>query len=95
MDSFENLMAILLEREGYWVTTSFKVDLTKSEKIKIGKPTTPRWELDLIAYKAGPNELLIVECKSFLNSIGVTLTQFLEEMKRGLKNISCSITPKF
>jgi hypothetical protein len=71
MDSFENLMAFLLKKEGYWVFTSYKVELTKDEKKRIGRPSSPRWELDLIAYKAKNNTLLIVECKSFLDSHGV------------------------
>lgn len=73
MDSFESLVSSLLQREGYWTRTSFKVELTKEEKRAIGRPSSPRWELDLIAYKAKPNELLVVECKSFLDSPGVRL----------------------
>jgi hypothetical protein len=52
MDSFETLVGSLLEKDGYWVRTAMKVDLTKEEKRKIGRPSTPRWELDLVAYKA-------------------------------------------
>ncbi|SYZ72637.1 conserved hypothetical protein [Candidatus Zixiibacteriota bacterium] len=71
MDSFENLMAFLMRREGYWVQTSFKVDLTKKDKIAMGRPTSPRWELDLLAYKAKGNVLRVIECKSFFDSVGV------------------------
>jgi len=71
MDSFETLVGSLLEKDGYWVRTSVKVELTRAEKGKIGRPSSPRWELDLVAYKAGTNELLVVECKSFLDSPGV------------------------
>lgn len=71
MDSFETLVGSLLEKDGFWVRTSIKVDLTAEEKRKIGRPSSPRWELDLVAYKAKSNELWVVECKSFLDSPGV------------------------
>ncbi|MCK4625580.1 MAG: hypothetical protein KAV00_09745 [Phycisphaerae bacterium] len=76
MDAFENIVAMILNREGYWVRTSYKVNLTKEEKRKIGKPSSPRWELDVVAYKPRSNELLVIECKSFLNSRGVVYKDF-------------------
>lgn len=72
MDAFENLMALLLRREGYWTMTSYRVDLTKEQKQEIGRHSSPRWELDLVAYKGSTNEVLVVECKSYLDSDGVT-----------------------
>jgi len=71
MDAFENVISMLLRREGYWATTSFQVDLTKEEKRRIGKASSPRWELDVVAHKGSTNEVLVVECKSFLDSTGV------------------------
>ena len=71
MDSFESIVRTIFENKGYWVKTSFKVDLTKEEKRRIGRPTSPRWELDVIAYKGGSNEILVIECKSYLDSPGV------------------------
>ena len=71
MDSFESIVKTIFENKGYWVKTSFKVDLTKEEKRKIGRPSCPRWELDVVAYKGGNNELLVIECKSYLDSPGV------------------------
>ncbi len=71
MNAFESLIALLLRRRGYWTRTSFKVELTKPEKRKIGRPSSPRWELDLIAYKGADNEVLAVECKSYLDSSGI------------------------
>lgn len=71
MDAFENLMALLLRREGYWTTTSYRVDLDKGQKRAIGRHSTPRWELDVLAYRGSKNEVLVVECKSFLDSPGV------------------------
>ena len=75
MDAFENIVAGLLEQEGYWVRTSFKVNLTKAEKRKIGRASSPRWELDIVAYKPKSNTILVVECKSFLDSPGVRFAQ--------------------
>ena len=71
MDAFETLVSELLWQEGYWVRTSVKVNLTREEKIAIGRPTAPRWELDIVAYSARDNLLRIVECKSYLDSRGV------------------------
>lgn len=85
MDAFENIVAMILRREGYWVRTSYKVKLTKEDKRKIRRPTTPRWELDVIAYKPRSNELLVVECKSFLNSLGVVYKDFSGKSERGKK----------
>ena len=82
MDSFETLMAMLLEREGYWVQNAFKVNLTKEEKRTIGRPSSPRWEIDLVAYKGATNEVRIVECKSYLDSPGVGLTNFVTDGSR-------------
>ena len=85
MDSFESLIANILEYEGYWVYPSFKVELTSTEKKKIGKPTCPRWEIDLLAYKGRYNELLVVECKSFLDSTGVRYRGFNGTDKKDAK----------
>lgn len=71
MDAFEQLVAELHWSLGYWVRTSVKVSLTKEEKVSIGRPSAPRWELDVVCYKADVNELLVLECKSYLNSPGV------------------------
>ena len=71
MDSFESLIAMLLKREGFWTAIGVKVELTKAEKRAIGVPSTPRWEMDVVAYRGATNELLAVECKSFLDSTGV------------------------
>lgn len=78
MDSFENIVASILDRNGYWTRTEFKVDLTASDKKKIGRPSSPRWELDVIAYDASANQILAVECKSYLDSPGVRAQAFSE-----------------
>lgn len=71
MDAFESLMSMLLRHDGYWTIPSFKVELSKEEKRQIGRSSSPRWEIDLVAYKGSTNEILAVECKSFLDSRGV------------------------
>jgi hypothetical protein len=76
MDSFEQVVAEILWREGYWVRTSVKVELTKEEKREIYLPSSPRWELDVVAYKAKENALLVVECKSYLDNPGVRFHGF-------------------
>lgn len=55
---------------------SFKVELTKAEKREIGRYSSPRWELDVVAYRGATNELRVVECKSFLDSPGVECGAF-------------------
>src|SRR5262245_50181400 len=71
MQSFESLIAMLLTHEGYWTATSVKVNLTKEDKQRIGRASCPRWEIDVLGYRAKSNELLVVECKSLLDSTGV------------------------
>jgi len=51
MDAFEHVIATILERDGFWVRTTFKVELTKEDKVAIGRPSSPRWELDVIGYR--------------------------------------------
>lgn len=50
MDYFESICKTLLEDEGYWVRQSYKVELSKEQKRKLGKPSLPRPEIDLIAF---------------------------------------------
>lgn len=74
MHGFEELVAGILEAQGYWIQPSFKVALTKEEKVSIGRPSAPRWEIDLLAYRAPENLVLAVECKSYMDSSGVDLS---------------------
>lgn len=76
MDAFETIVATILERDGFWVRTTFKVELTKEEKREIGRPSSPRWEIDVVGYRPGDNLLRVVECKSYLDSRGVSLAAF-------------------
>jgi len=73
MDAFEKLVAEILWAEGYWVRTSVRVNLTKEEKVRIGRRSSPRWELDVVGYRGRENVLQVIECKSYLDSRGVTL----------------------
>ncbi len=77
MQAFEALVGEILEAEGYWVRQSYKVLLTKEEKREIGRPSSPRWEVDVLAYRARDNHVLAVECKSYLDSPGVNLEDIL------------------
>ena len=79
MDHFETIISTLLEAEGYWVRSSFKVNVTKEEKRQVGKHSIPRPEIDLLALRFSTNEVLALEAKSFLDSPGVKLTQLQEE----------------
>src|SRR5438046_1187064 len=76
MDAFEQLVSEILWLEGKWVRTAVKVNLTQAEKVKIGRPSSPRWELDIVAYGGRDNILQVVECKSFMDSSGVMASGF-------------------
>ena len=72
MDAFEHVIAELFWAQGYWVRTGVKVDLSKADKVELENPSMPRPEIDLVAYKGRDNTLLAIECKSYLDSRGVT-----------------------
>ena len=76
MDSFEQVVSEILWMQGYRVRTSVKVNLTAADKREIGRPSSPRWELDIVAYSGRENLLRIVEGKSYLDSTGVQSTGF-------------------
>ena len=79
MDYFENIVKTILESEGYWVRQLFKVKLDKEQKQKIGKPTMPRPEIDLLAFRPTNNVVIAMEVKSYLNSPGVRLAALKKE----------------
>jgi hypothetical protein len=81
MDAFEQLAADIFWSEGYWVRTGVKVDLTREDKARIGRQSSPRWEIDLVAYRPATSELLALECKSYLDSGGVHAAHFLAGSK--------------
>lgn len=76
MDAFEELVATLLEREGYWVRRDVRVALLPDDKVAIGRPTNARWEIAIVAYSGKRDELLAVQCKSFLDSRGIRAKAF-------------------
>tara|TARA_R110001592_G_C13170896_1_gene749824 strand:+ start:1082 stop:1621 length:540 start_codon:yes stop_codon:yes gene_type:complete len=79
VDYFEGIIKTLLEHEGYWVRQSFKVNLTKQEKRDIGKPSIPRPEIDILAFKPNGNYVIAIEAKSHLDSPGVNISELEEE----------------
>lgn len=93
MDSFEWIVASSLERQGFWTMTSVTVNLSKAEKRRIRRPTSPRWELDVVAYRAANNELLVMECKSFLDSVGVRCATFEGKNSRDAKRYKLFLDP--
>ena len=58
-----------------------KVNLTKQEKKQIGKPSIPRPEIDLLAFKAQISRGNCSEAKSYLDSPGVRLADIQEEFQ--------------
>lgn len=85
MDAFEEIVSGILRRQGWWTIANLKVELSHSEKVKIGRHSSPRWELDLVAYKGSTNQLLVVECKSLLDSYGVHLATFKSQRSKDEK----------
>jgi hypothetical protein len=80
VDAFEQVVAELFWAQGYWVRTSVKVNLTKEEKAEADRPTMPRPEIDVVAYHGGRNHMLALECKSYLDSRGVTFREVCGEV---------------
>lgn len=76
MDAFEQLISEILWMEGHWVRTSVKVELTREERAQISLPTAPRWEIDVLAFKGGDKILRVIECKSWLDYSGVSVSAF-------------------
>ena len=88
MEALESLCEILLRQAGYWVIPGIYVALNQRDKDfldeTVALPTLgkrvfksfPRTQLDLVAYKPAKNELLIIECKSFLDSPGISARSF-------------------
>ncbi len=71
MDAFETIIGQLLTENMYWIKHSVKIDLSPEEKRSINKPSTPRPEIDIAAYKVNTDTLYLLEVKSFLDSPGV------------------------
>ena len=78
MDAFEYIVSRAFEARGFWTRIGFKVELDKKTKAEIGNPSMPRPEIDILAYKPSEGNLLLIECKSYLDSLGVQARAFLE-----------------
>lgn len=76
MDAFEDLVARLVRREGYWTRQNYMVNISKADKVAIGLPSMPRPEVDIVAYRPATNTVVWVECKSYLDSHGVQMAAF-------------------
>ncbi|MBK3802678.1 hypothetical protein GAY33_26310 [Azospirillum brasilense] len=79
MDAFEQVVAEILQHQGYWVWPSYWVTLEPEDRAIVGH-NVARVNIDVLAYRAQrgdePPELLVVECKSFLDSTGVQYRSF-------------------
>jgi hypothetical protein len=73
MDAFEVIAARFFEVQGFWTRIGVKVEVTKPEKVALNNKSMPRPEIDVVAWKPLTNELLIIECKSYLDSTGVRI----------------------
>ena len=81
--------------EGLWVRTSVKVEITKEEKRLIGRPSSPRWEIDIVAYSGRDNLLYAVECKSYLDSRVHACADSTARTQIQQNGISSSATTRF
>lgn len=94
MNAFEEIVAMLLHRQGYWAQTSYKVELTRQDKRRMGLPSSPRWEIDVLAYRPVGNRVLAVECKSLLNSSGVNFPAFSGQTQKRKDRYKLFTQPK-
>ena len=92
MDAFESVIATILDRDGFWVRTSYKVALNKTEKLEINRPSSPRWELDVIAYRHADNLLWIVSANHFL-TLEVSPSKGSTLRREAHPNTNCLTSP--
>ena len=79
IDKFENIVTTLLEEEGFWVRHKFKVSVSLEEKKQIGKQSSPKPEIDMLAFNLRTNEVLALDVKAYLDSPGAKLSLLQEE----------------
>jgi len=77
MNAFEQIVSDIMQRKDYWTKICFKIPLDKKEKVSIGTSTMPAIEIDVLAYNPSKNELIWIECKSYLDSPGVRYEDLL------------------
>jgi hypothetical protein len=94
VEAFESVIGSILSRNGYWVKYSFKVKLTKDDKRRINRPSCPNWDLDIVAHKPAHEEVLIVECKSYLGSPGVRFKSITRQDHSWSKNFKLFNQPR-
>lgn len=86
MDAFELISAQLLQEEGFWTIVNYKIDITKEiAKNQLKKPTMPRPEVDILAYKRGT--IYLIEVKSYIDSKGVQAKSILTKKNTLLSSI--------
>jgi len=95
MNAFEEIVAGLIWQEGYWTHVGYKVNLPKPQKRELGKPSMPRPEIDILAYRATDNSLLWVECKSYLDSRGVTIDALTGKDERSAQRYKVFTQPEY
>jgi hypothetical protein len=73
-EAFEEVVAVLLEADGYWVKRNVKLHVPGATALGLKSGAC---ELDIVAYRhSHPAEVLVVECKSFGRSGGVDKKTF-------------------
>jgi len=76
MEAFEHIVKVMLEAEGYVVTSNVKFPIRKRTKRKVrAEYQTHGYEMDIVAAKH--NSLILGSVKSFLGSHGVSRQGFL------------------
>ncbi len=73
MNAFEHIVELYLQEKNYWTRHSVKVELTKADRAKLKLPTTPRAEIDLVAYNPVSDVLVLIEVKSYFDNPGLTI----------------------
>lgn len=74
---------------------SDKVNLLKAKKVELGKLSLPRPEIDILAYQVSQYLLLWVECKSYLDSRGVTIAPFMDKNDKGADRYEVFTRPDY
>ena len=69
MDAFEQVVGEILWREGYWVRTSVKVELTKDDKRAIG---LAYWHIYTLGLRLALQNEARTPCYHFATQLGST-----------------------
>jgi hypothetical protein len=82
MDSFELIAAKAVDSCGLWTRLNYCVNITKQDKIDIENKSRPRPEIDILAFNVKKNEVILFECKSYLDSRGIRSLSFSKPTKK-------------